>query len=183
MIPIYEQGTGRGIGLNIESFTSRLEEISIGHIKSGRAKSVAFILYDFSNKDFKNILKDQGVFTRLDRLSGNKTSIFYIHSGSDRTLSNFNKILEEKLGIENARKPCIVFCRADTKGLSKISIKNLDHSNLIHGFSELYDTIEQHINEQDQKPANRDWISGSIQHLSLDMIKDLIKELLKAGLF
>lgn len=77
MIPIYEQGSGKGIGHSVESFLARFEEIAISHIDDGRAKSLAFVLYDYHDSEFKQILKDQGVFAQLDRLSGKDLSVLY----------------------------------------------------------------------------------------------------------
>jgi hypothetical protein len=58
VIPIYEQGTGKGIGHSVESFLERFEEIAISHIADGRAKSLAFVFYDYHDSEFKRILKD-----------------------------------------------------------------------------------------------------------------------------
>jgi len=52
MIPIYEQGSGNGIGHGLDSFLNRFDCICSGHRKEGRAKAFAFIFYDFTDKRF-----------------------------------------------------------------------------------------------------------------------------------
>ncbi|HHK8567107.1 TPA: hypothetical protein ACQYCS_002680 [Vibrio parahaemolyticus] len=186
MIPIYEQGSGQGIGHSVKSFLSRFEEISLNHISTGRAKSLAFVFYDYHDSDFKQILKNQGVFTKLDRLSGDKLSVFYMHSGSDRVLTKFNSTLMASLGVkDSARTPCVVFCKATSEGFSDISVANLDSPDLIHGFHEIYGVIDSYVNDLavNDKPQNLSWVKSSIKFLSVESIKALIRELLKGGMF
>src|SRR6266699_5117226 len=76
MIPIYEQDSGKGIGYGLDSFLKRFEHICQEHVEAGRAKAFAFIFYDFNDQGLRTVLKDQGVFAQLDRLSGKNLSIF-----------------------------------------------------------------------------------------------------------
>ena len=46
-----------------------------GSAREKRAKAFAFIFYDFTDSDLQKILKDQGVFARLDRLAGNQNFV------------------------------------------------------------------------------------------------------------
>lgn len=81
MIPIYEQGDGRGIGYNLDSFVSRFESICQQHIDENRAKAFAFIFYDFTDSSFRKILKDKGAFVKLDRLScQDKILVFFTYT-------------------------------------------------------------------------------------------------------
>ena len=80
MIPIFEQGHQQGIGHRYDSFLRKFIKICEKHLENGRAKSFAFILYDFRDEQIRNILKSQGGFAKLDRLSGSELSVFYIHS-------------------------------------------------------------------------------------------------------
>jgi hypothetical protein len=186
MIPIHEQGSGQGIGHSVESFLERFEEIAAGHINDGRAKSIAFIFYDYHDLDFKKILKNQGVFAKLDRLSGKDLSVFYMHSGRDRTLKKFNSVLVNALGIEEiAKTPCVVFCKATAEGFTDISVATLDSPDLIHGFHELYEVIEAYLSALDESPQPKHigWFKSSLKFVSLESIKTMISELLKIGMF
>ena len=55
MFPIFEQGKGQGIGFSFDRFLKRFISICKEHLENGRAKSFAFILYDFSD----NLIKDE----------------------------------------------------------------------------------------------------------------------------
>lgn len=186
MIPIFEQGSGKGIGHGGDSFLRRFHEIAVEHIESGRAKSLAFIFYDFHDRDFKSILRDQGVFAQLDRLSGRDLSVFYLHSGSDRLLREFNATLMGTLGVEEqAQTPCVVFCKTSENGFTDVSVANLDSADLIHGFHELYGVIESYLAGADKVAVPRyiSWAKGSLRFVSLEAIRALVRELMKVGMF
>lgn len=57
MIPVFEQGKGQGIGHTYNYFLNHFLEICNDHIENNRAKSFAFILYDFHNEHIRTILK------------------------------------------------------------------------------------------------------------------------------
>lgn len=186
VIPIYEQGSGKGIGHSVKTFLERFEEIATSHIDDGRAKSLAFVFYDYHDSEFKQILKDQGVFAQLDRLSGNDLSVFYLHSGSDEILRSFNSTLMDALGVaEIAKTPCVVFCKATSEGFKEISVATLDSPDLVHGFHELYGIIEAYLNNHADKPQPKyiGWFKGSLRFVSLEGIKALVRELFKGGMF
>lgn len=186
MIPIFEQGSGKGIGHSADSFLERFHDIAVDHIESGRAKALAFLFYDFQYREFKKILKDHGVFAQLDRLSGNELSVFYLHSGSDRLLKKFNQTLMAALGVsEQAKTPCVVFCRTSPDGFTDISVVRLDSADLIHGFHELYGVFDAYIsgNKVQTEPRYISWVKGSLRFVSLESIKALVRELLKGGIF
>lgn len=145
MIPIFEQGQGKGIGHDLDSFIARFDSICKEHIQGKRAKAFAFILYDFVDHDLKQILKDQGVFAKLDRLSGNSLSLFYLHTGTRNAFQIFNTAFLSKLGVEGATTPCVVFFRLKNDKFEDIAVAQLDHADLIHGFNELYGVIEHYI--------------------------------------
>jgi hypothetical protein len=185
VIPIFEQGSGKGIGHSVKSFLDRFHEIAVDHIESGRAKALAFVFYDFQDREFKQVLKDQGVFAQLDRLSGKKLSVFYLHSGSDRLLKKFNSTLITALGVEKqAKTPCVVFCKTSRDGFTDISIAKLDSTDLVHGFHELYEVIQSYLEGRNNSPQPRyiAWVKGSFKIVSLETIKALIGELLKVGI-
>lgn len=165
----------------------RFEKIAISHIEDGQAKSLAFIFYYYNDSEFKKLLKNQGIFAQLDRLSERKLSVFYLHSGSDKiTKKRFNSVLMNALGVkETARTPRVAFCKMTSEGFSNISVTNLDNPDLVHGFHELYGIIQNYINNTEEKsqPKCIDWLKGSLRFVSLDAIKKLVRELFESGIF
>src|SRR6266700_5291869 len=105
MIPIYEQGQGRGIAHGLDSFLDRFDAICQEHVTSKRAKAFAFIFYDFVDQDLRRILKNQGAFAQLDRLAGDDLSVFYLHMGRRDTVSKFNTAFLSKLGVIDKATP------------------------------------------------------------------------------
>jgi hypothetical protein len=59
MIPIYEQGGGRGIGHNLRSFIDRFTEICDRHAQDGDSP-FALLFYDFRDHALREILEDPG---------------------------------------------------------------------------------------------------------------------------
>jgi hypothetical protein len=180
MIPIYEQGSGCGIGHNLESFRKRFDAICEEHLANGRARRFAFIFYDFTNHDLRKILKDQGAFARLDRLSGSELSIFYLHSGVRKTVEEFNSHFLNTLGIsESVTLPCVVFFRLNGKEVEDIAVAQLDNTDLIHGFQELYETIERDLNakleKQPEKSRALTWLQGGTKFVGLELFRAALK--------
>lgn len=181
MIPIYEQGTGNGIGHGLRSFLERFDEICARHLKQGRARSFAFIFYDFNDRDLRSVLKNQGVFAQLDRLSGSELSIFYLHAGTRAAVESFNKHFFSVLGIqEKATLPCVVFFRVHESAIEDIEIAQLESADLVHGFAELYDAIEQYISNKpviapEPSRAIR-WFKGSAKFLSLEVFRNALRQ-------
>lgn len=98
MIPIYEQGQGTGIGHSFDTLVRRFIDICNAHLESGRAKGFAMLFYDFEDKALKNILKNQGGFAKLDRLSGTDLSFFtsipQINACSALLMTSFSELLK-----------------------------------------------------------------------------------------
>lgn len=177
MIPIYEQGSGRGIGHNLKSFLARFDQICETHLKEGRATNFAFIFYDFTDRKSRAVLKDQGVFAQLDRLSGSDLSIFYLHSGTRHAVEKFNDTFLNRLEVSDAvTMPCVVFFKLSTSGeLTDISVANLDHNDLIHAFKELYDVIEAYKSASNKKPKYSRWVKGAAKIVTVETLKEGIK--------
>jgi hypothetical protein len=57
MIPIYEQGSGNGIGHGLDSFLNLFDCICSEHRKEGRAKAFAFIFMILRIRRFAIFLK------------------------------------------------------------------------------------------------------------------------------
>jgi hypothetical protein len=146
MIPIYEQGQRKGIGHSLDTFLARFDAICQEHVNSGRAKAFAFIFYDFVDQDLRRILKDQGVFAQLDRLSGNSLSIFYLHTATQHAIQKLNSAFLTTLGVEGrAAPPCVVFFTFKKDQLQDVAVAQLDSANLVLGFHELYCVIQRYI--------------------------------------
>lgn len=181
MTPIYEQGSGNGIGHGLSSFLRRFDEICAEHLSKGRAKSFAFIFYDFTDQAIREILKNQGVFAQLDRLSGKDLSVFYLHAGTKATVEAFNAHFFSTLGIEGrATLPCVVFFRVREGAIEDIEIAQLESTDLVHGFSELYGAIQQYLAA---KPAASPessravrWLKGSTKFLSVELFRAALKK-------
>ncbi len=176
MIPIYEQDQGRGVGHNFDSFLNRFDVICREHTERKRAKAFAFIFYDFEDRDFRKILKDEGVFAQLDRLSGVNLSIFYLHTGRRKAIAKFNAEFLSKLGItDKASPPCVVFFKFNSDKIEDVFIAQLDNANLIHGFHELYGVVERYIASDAGEVGiglrSLKWLKGGSEFIALEVFK------------
>ena len=146
MVPIFEQGQGNGIGHPFETFLRRFIEICEEHLENGRAKSFALILYDFQDDSTKKVLRNQGGFARLDRLSGRDLSVFYIHSDNKKMIRAFNDIFLGAFEIENKSKlPFVLFFNVVDREVTNLEIVELEQSNILFAFEELYTIIENYV--------------------------------------
>jgi len=186
MIPIFEQGKGKGIGLSSSSFRDRFDELCREHLRSKRAKAFAFIFYDFQDAELRKILKDQGAFAQIDRISGNNLSIFYLHSGSRAAVKDFNSEFLSKLGVtDEASPPCVVFFKLKDDKIEDVAIAQLDSADLLHGFHELYDVIERYIkaktNELSIQIRFLRWIKSSAAFIGIEVFRAALKKALEHG--
>ena len=155
---------------------SRFDQICVEHQKASRATAFAFIFYDFIDLKTKKILKDQGVFSILDRLSGHDLSIFFLHTGTRHAIEQFNNTFLKRLEIdETAAPPCIVFFKLSKKGLTDISVAALESEDLIHGFRELHDVIQSYLKESTAKPKYIRWVKSAAKFVSIEAVKEAIK--------
>lgn len=146
MVPIFEQGKGHGIGHSFNTFLTRFIEICEEHLQNDRAKAFAFILYNFNDEATKQVLRNQGGFTKLDRLSGNDLSIFYLHSDNRKQLRAFNDIFLGYFDInKNRALPFVLFFKIADQDVKDIEIVELEQSNIMFAFDELYRTIEDYV--------------------------------------
>lgn len=180
MYPVFEQGTGSGIGHGLDTFFSRFDSICAEHIKAGGAKAFAFIFYDFTDRALKKILKNQGVFAKLDRLSGSDLSIFYLHTGSEHAVKSFNTNFIGALGVEEqAIPPCVVFFRVHDAQIEEVEIAQLDNADLIHGFNELYSVIDRYVSAQPvacTEPKLLKWVKSSAKFIGLELFRAALKK-------
>lgn len=146
MVPIFEQGQGQGIGYMFDSFVKRFIDICEEHLETGRAKAFAFLVYDFENQHIKDILKNQGGFAQLDRLSGKDLSVFYLHSDNKRLVKAFNEIFLGAFEIKNEYQlPFVLFFTVADREVSNIEIVELEQTDLMFSFKELYDITNNYI--------------------------------------
>lgn len=181
MVPIYEQGSGNGIGHGLESFLARFDEICAQHLAQGRAQAFAFIFYNFKDQALRRILKDHGVFAQLDRLSGSRLSVFYLHAGTQASVEAYNKHFFSVLGIEEETSlPCVVFFRIHDAAIEDVEIAQLESTDLIHGFSELYGAIEKYLSAQTASEGKAShalrWLMGGVKLISLEAFRAALKK-------
>lgn len=117
MNPIFTKNNEHNLrGYDYEEFIESFDTICQEHINTDRAKKFAFIVYDFHSETHE-VLNDRGVFTELDRLSGENITIFYLdaqingrrNSHQNKLYRNFNDILVELTGQHIRGVPFIVF--------------------------------------------------------------------------
>lgn len=185
MVPVFEQGKGQGIGYSYKHFLNYFLNICNDHIENNRAKSFAFIFYDFYDEHIRTILKKQGVFAELDRLSGKELSIFYLNSEEYNLIESFNKIFLHAFEIdEKIQKPFVLFFNIYANEVENIEIIELEQSDLTFAFKELYDTIDKYIEKtsQKRKEINKkmkiEEVFSSIKKVGLEK---LIEKLIESG--
>ena len=183
MIPIFEQGDGRGIGLGLEKFLERFDEICAQKTAKDSDKAFGFIFYDFRDESIREVLNDQGVFARLDRLAGENLNLFYLHTGNVRTIRAFNAYFLNVLGIEErASLPCMVFFRVHDGKIKDVEVAQLEISNLHLAFPELYVAIERYrsaLCASSSTPSHFiRWLKGGAQFISLEVFRAILREAL-----
>lgn len=184
MIPIFEQGHQEGIGHGFDSFLRKFIDICETHLKDGRAKSFAFILYDFHDEQIRDILKSQGGFAKLDRLSGSELSVFYIHSDNKEFVTAFNEIFVGVFEIENtAELPCVLFFKMNDGDVEDLQIIELEQTNKMFAFQELYSTIQSYLKDSKNLPVlERNKLTEFIGKVKKTTVDELIKWVIVQGL-
>ncbi len=184
MIPIFEQGHQQGLGHGYDSFLRRFINICEIHLKDGRAKSFAFILYDFHDEQIRDILKSQAGFTKLDRLSGSELSVFYIHSDNKELVTAFNEIFVGAFEIENtAELPCVLFFKMNDGDVEDLQIIELEQTNKMFAFQELYSTVESYLKDSKNLPVpERNKPTKFIGKVKKTTVDELIKWVIGQGL-
>ncbi len=180
MVPIYEQLNGRGIGYSEEDFFKRFIEIVSEYSENGTNKSFAFIVYDMQNTVIRNLLRDNEVFTKLDRLSGNELTIFYFHSKDVYRIRDFNhQVLRLFHILDNIEPPYIVFSRFKNKVFYDITVAKLNTENNYLAFHEIHSVIEKYKNHKNIFSSNfRENIQSFKQIVRIEVIREFINILL-----
>ena len=179
MIPIYEQCKGNGIGHSFNSFNQRFDAICTEHLASSRP-GLRLHLLRLQGRWTTPILKDQGVFAQLDRLSGTDLRIFYLHTGSRPAIKKFNERFLAALGVtDQAQLPCVVFFKVINNQIEDIEIAQLDSANLIHGFHELYSAVEHYLATtpvvHSTESSAIKWLKSGSRFVGLEMFRAALK--------
>lgn len=163
MIPIYEQVAGDEIGYRVNSFLRRFDALCAQSTEAGRAASFAFFFYDCQNQGLRQIMSDEGVVDRLERLAAGDLHLFYLHASKPKSIQRFNTEFLTALGVKAAvQLPCVVFFRylqdsnqgqqENHGAIRDVAIAAIDNANLPHGFKELYGAIT-HYKAKEPNPA------------------------------
>lgn len=168
----------------LEGFLKRVEEICAEQAKQGRAQAFAVILRDANDRDLKRILRDQGAYAKLDRLSGDRLSVFFVHTASDEAVARFNRTIGARIGAASPRLPAIAFFRSAVRedgalGLTDAKVVTLDNANIIHALHELYGQIELYLDQPStpapRKPGLRGKAFGAGKFVSLEVLRAAIR--------
>jgi len=179
MVPIFEQGDGRGIGLTLEGFSERFDQICAEHLKAKRAASFALIFYDFRDRSFRQVIDDLGVFAELDRLTGKKMSLFYLHTSSRKGTEAFNDRFLARLGVEGTTLPCVAFFKFRKNEMQDLEVVCLDQANLIHGFNELYGVVEERVDQTPRLKMGKSalkWATNGGKAVAFEIFRLAIRE-------
>lgn len=179
MVPIFTSSGGQSLGYDINSFIERFEDICQEHLKGGRAKAFAFLFYNFNDWELNKVIQDLGVFAKLDRLSGHDLSIFYLHSGNEQHFERFNRYFQVALGVRGAATPCMVFFKLEGDSLKDVEAVSLDNANLINGFHELYEVVDDYLKAE--PPPKKEFkalkhIKAAGKFLTVEGAKVFLKE-------
>jgi len=170
MNPIYEHKPNGGIGYGFEEFLNHFFEICYEHLRDGRARAFAFILFDFEHGDVFKTMKDRSVFTKLDRISGKDLTIFYLNSNDTYLINNFNQIFGYALGgYEEIQRPAIVFFKVVSNDAEDIKYHQISNNKLF-AFQEINDSVKDYITRLNKKTSKHP-----------DFLKDIFKRIGEAG--
>jgi len=184
MNPIFEQGKGNGIGHSLDSFLKRFIEICEKSKSFNKKKTFAFILYNFEDYKLKKILKNDGIFTKLDRLTGDSLDIFYLNSKDSSILEGFNKIILHAFEFsEELNLPCFIFFDVNNGEVEDVFCEEIDINNILLGFNEIVNILHNHINKEtktvesiDLFPKTRRIFNNLTEKIAISVIADRIKE-------
>lgn len=194
MIPIYEQVAGDEIGCRVNAFLRRFDALCAESIEAGSAAAFAFFFYDSMNQGLRQIMGDEGVVNRLERLAAGELHLFYLHASKPKSIQRFNTEFLTALGAETAvQLPCVVFFRYhpnanhgqqadDQAAIRDVAIAAVDNANLPHGFKELYGAIS-HYKAHEPNPApelyrHLKWIEPTGTPDTLEMVRGGLKRTL-----
>lgn len=174
MIPIFEQGKSQGIGHSLNSMIDRFIEICNQHKSEKRASSFAFLFYNFENSPIRDILKSNGGFAKLDRLSGKYLSVFYLNSDNAETIESFHNVFQKAFEVEDKTKyPFVLLFDVDDDDITNLEVVELEQDNPLFAFEELYGILENKI--QNLKNNKSTSFSVSVNKMFALTSKDISK--------
>ena len=190
MIPIFEQGKGNGIGHSFDSFLRRFSDICEKSKSENIRKTFAFILYNFNDENLKQILKDDGVFTKLDRLTGSYLDVFYLNSNDSEIFDNFNNIIIHSFDFyEELKLPALIFFDFFNRDIENVEIIEIEMENKYTGFQEISEILRKHIQNENKIYKNKvtkknglKILSSFTKEIAMTVIAEKINEFLKTDL-
>jgi len=140
------------VGHSIDSFVQEFDAICSDHLNKGRAKSFAFIVYNFYS-DLHRLIETQGALLQLNNLSGHHLTIFYFFGSSDkhnsnenRIVANLNEIIKESAKTKgNFNTPFIFFFDFKDNQVTVVDVVHLIQDNPLFIFNELKEVISQRV--------------------------------------
>lgn len=190
MIPIFEQGNGNGIGHSFDSFLRRFSDICEKSKSENIRKTFAFILYNFNDENLKQILKNDGVFTKLDRLTGSYLDVFYLNSNDSEIFDNFNNIIIHSFDFyKELNLPALIFFDFFNRDIENVEIIEIEMENKYTGFQEISEILRKHIENENKiykdkvtKKNGLKILSSFTKEIAMTVIAEKINEFLKTDL-
>jgi hypothetical protein len=184
MNPIFTYSNKKNLeGYWYDSFASEFDSICNDHLKSGRAKSFAFIVYNLHSATHLT-LEDQGAFVELDRISGSKLTVFYFDGAPSKESNNqaklfhnFNSFLLDYTGIRMHRVPFILFFDFVEGEVSNFSTANIrDDEKFV--LNDLASAIKEKLVDTKQpiKPSLKSLARESMEKLANEAPSILYKQ-------
>lgn len=179
MIEIYESGSGGGIGHGLQDFMDRFDQICRDHIKDKRAKSFAFIFYNFGDKNLQKVLRNRGVFAKLNDLSGDEVSVFTLHARSAHAVEAFNLMFLSVLGVPDTKPPCVVFFKLVDNQIGDVQVVTLDSPDLVHSLDELKSILGDYLKAEKEATGRSEkywkFSRGVGKFVAIEAVKEGIK--------
>jgi len=120
-------------------------------------------------------------------LTGKELDVFYLNSKNEDTINYFNSIFIDSFELtEKLSMPSVIFFDVFNEDVENIEVIELEESNLLLAFKELYEIIKTHINNEKllYKDSNvylskgMKFLNNLNEKILLSIIVDKIKNLL-----
>jgi len=162
-----QNNQGQFSGIN--ELTEYIMETCANHFKEKRALAFALIVYDFEDPQVMEILQNQKYFDALDYISGNKLTVFYIHSqylDYQSKVATESNLMHIELGVQkingpvnaspkfiaenlinkkNLPSPSVLFFTVSENVITNFTIAQLRHQEVEKGFIELKVIIKKGV--------------------------------------
>lgn len=120
-------------------------------------------------------------------MTGKELDVFYLNSKNEDTINYFNSIFIDSFELtEKLSMPSVIFFDVFNEDVENIEVIELEESNLLLAFKELYEIIKTHINNEKllYKDSNvylskgMKFLNNLNEKILLSIIVDKIKNLL-----